>query len=388
MLNIDNYLEGKFREIGSYKNYEYTDLYRDFSSEKIKIIFSTVHHLFNVNYKRMNERLPTKEYGAHFWAEESRELLFAIEIIRGMQRTLKNTAYDFELVDYYDEVVKKSEKFLSPSCGSDIPSHMDKIELYYTIPIFIKKNSVDLGRIDGEHKYTDLKLIGEGSYAKVFSFNDNFYNRKFVLKRAKTDLNTKELQRFKQEFDQMNVLSSPYIVEVYRFDENKNEYIMEFMDITLDKYIEKNNTSLKKEDRKNIIGQILRAFKYIHSKGLLHRDISPKNILIKEFEDVNVVKIADFGLVKAPNSNLTSFSTEFKGYFNDPGLITEGFVNYGILHETYALTRLIYYVMTGKTNTSVIKENKLSAFVNKGLSTNLADRYHTVDEMINEVKLL
>lgn len=120
--------------------------------------------------------------------------------------------------------------------------------------------------------------------------------------------------------------------------------------------------------RKNIVNQILRAFQYIHSKNLLHRDISPKNILLKLYEDVIVVKISDFGLVKIPDSQLTTVNTDFKGYFNDPSLIVEGFDKYSMVHETYALTRLIYYIMTGKTNLSDINGSDMCAFVAKGLS--------------------
>jgi len=42
--------------------------------------------------------------------------------------------------------------------------------------------------------------------------------------------------------------------------------------------------------------------------------------LLKKYDDVVVVKIADFGLVKVVDSDLTSASTNFKGYFNDPSL--------------------------------------------------------------------
>lgn len=388
-MNIENYIESQYREIKPFQNYEYIDLYKNFESKKMQEIFATAHFLFTSNYKRMNERLPTKDYGAHFWAEESRNLLLAINIIRGMQRTLKNTSYAFELDSYYEQVVTLSEDFLSASGGSEIPPHTDKIQLYYMMPIFIKKNSIELGNDDNpHHSFVDLKFIGEGSYAKVFSFFDDYYNRKYVLKRAKKDLNEKEIERFKQEFEQMASLSSPYIVEVYRYDSNKNEYIMEYMDVSLDKFIEKNNSSLSKEDRKGIAYQILKAFRYIHSKGLLHRDISPKNILIKMYEDVKVIKVSDFGLVKVPESDLTTVNTEFKGHFNDPSLITEGFYNYNLLHETYALTRLIYFVMTGKTNTTNIKDIKLRAFVNKGLSSNQAERYQSVDEIIEGIKAL
>ena len=56
---------------------------------------------------------------------------------------------------------------------------------------------------------------------------------------------------------------------------------MEYMDYTLDGYIAAHNSTLTIIQRKGIAQQILRAFDYLHSKGHLHRDISPKNILIK-----------------------------------------------------------------------------------------------------------
>ncbi|WP_308553471.1 protein kinase family protein [uncultured Peptoniphilus sp.] len=386
-MNIENYIESQYRKIYSDLNIEFIELYKCFKSQKLQEIFATIHHLCVENYKLMNQRLPTRENGNYFWADPSRKLIFAIDIALSMQRTLKNSEYAFEIVDYYKEVFRKSEEFLSNSRGSQIPPNMEKIEIYYTMPILLPVNTI---KIDSglSEKNIELKLIGEGSYAKVFSFFDDYYNRKFVLKRAKKHLNEKEVKRFKQEFEQMNSLSSPYIVEVYRYENDTNEYIMEFMDCTLYDYIQKNNSKLTQGDRKLIVNQILRAFRYIHSKGLFHRDVSPKNILLKKYDDVNVIKVSDFGLVKVPDNNLTTINTEFKGYFNDPRLLTEGFYNYGILHETFAITRLVYFVMSGKTRIDNIKDVNLSSFVNKGLSVNLSERYQSVDEIINAVKKL
>jgi serine/threonine-protein kinase len=214
---------------------------------------------------------------------------------------------------------------------------MPKIELYITIPIFKSTLTITVNK----NKEFELKFIGSGSYANVFKYKDTFYNRIFVLKRAKKELTNKDLFRFKREFEEMSKLSSPYILDVYCYNDYQNEYIMEYMDFTLDEYISKNNTTITDVQRKGIAQQILRAFDYIHSKGKLHRDISPKNILLKKYDDVMVVKIADFGLVKTPDSSLTSENTEFKGYFNDPSLILDGFDTYNISHETYALTRII-----------------------------------------------
>ena len=223
-------------------------------------------------------------------------------------------------------------------------------------------------------------------YANVFKYKDTFYNRYFVVKRAKKDLNEKEVARFRREYDEMYDFSSPYIVDVFRYDETKNEYIMEYMDYTLDSYIAKNNSKLSLLQRKSIAFQVLKAFDYIHSKNRLHRDISPKNILIKEYDEVAVVKISDFGLVKIPDSTLTTVNTEFKGCFNDPELVVEGFDTYSILHETYALTRIVYYIITGKTNTDKIKNEKLQESVIKGLNTDKTKRFQNVNEMTLELR--
>lgn len=384
-MNIANFIETQYRELEDKLNYEYIDLYESFSNIKLREVLSTLHSILIEKYKLMNSRLPTNENTNHYWAEDSRILLDAISMIKSLKQALKNTIYSFEIDEYYEKILRKSEEFLETYGGSQIPMHMEKIELYYTIPIFRKSDSIKINNI-AEDNYFEIKLIGAGSYAQVFKYEDKFYNKIFALKRAKKDLSQKELIRFKNEFEKMKELNSPYIVEVFRYDENKNEYIMEYMNYTLQEYINKNNSKLTLIQRKNIINQILKGFMYIHSKGYLHRDISPKNILLKEYEDVLVAKISDFGLVKIPNSDLTTVNTEFKGYFNDPQLMVDGFDTYDIEHETYALTRLIYFILTGKTNVSKDKNSSIAAFIEKGISVNKNLRFKNVDEIFIDLK--
>ena len=383
-MNIDNYLEGIYRQIAYCESDEYSWLYKGFYNDKIQIIFSTLHNLINKCYEKMNTRLPTEDNVSYYWAAESRDLIFVIELINDMQNKLKNTENAFVLNEYYVEILKKCNGFLEKR-GSAIPSFMDRVDVYYSIPIFIKKDSVKIER-DATHNYYNLKLIGEGSYAKVFKYYDQFYNKKFALKRALPNLDEKEVKRFKQEFNQLHSLSHPYIIEVYRYDEVNNEYIMEYMDMTLEQYIQANNTKLSLKSRKRICFQILSAFNYIHSKGLLHRDISPKNILIKQHDGLIVAKVSDFGLVKVPNSQLTTANTEFKGYFNDPQLKLDGFSSYSMVHEIYALTYLMYYILTGRTNISDIDNSAIDKFVKKGLASNTSERYTNVNEMIDVIR--
>lgn len=209
-----------------------------------------------------------------------------------------------------------------------------------------------------------------------------YYNKKIIIKRAKKSISEKELERFKQEFKSLKTLNSPYIVEVFKYDEQKNEYSMEYMDCTLESYIEKNNQKLNFKKRKRIKSQIMKGFDYVHKKDMLHRDISPKNILLKEYDDGTLVaKISDFGLVKIKTNKLTSLNTEFKGSFNDPSLMHK-FKEYTLVHEIYSISYLIYYILTGKTNVVETENNALNNFINQGMNNEISMRFKNIQEML------
>ena len=231
--------------------------------------------------------------------------------------------------------------------------------------------------------HATMKLLGEGSYARVFKYTDKFYNKDFALKRAKENLEEKDFVRFRREFEEMKKLKSPYIIEVYSFDGENNEYKMELADYNLDEYIKHNNSKINLDSRRSIIMQLLAALKYLHSRNILHRDICPKNILLKVYDDVIVVKLSDFGLLKLENSTLTADDTDYKGSYNDPSLRTEGFKNYGLLHEIYSTTLVCGYILTGKDINGLFSNKDLSIknFIKKGTSVDKTKRFQTLDEL-------
>lgn len=381
-MNLDNYIESKMREFGLTITSvsEYSELYSNVSNARLRVIFSHLHAEYIRLFRTMNERLPTEDYTAHFWADPSRDLITIVEATFEMFNTLKTTELSFQIEKEYFEIISKCRDFLCKSGGSAIPEHTPKIQLYYTIPIFSPSGSVV---IDSPEKKLNamLKLIGEGSYAQVFKFKDTFYNKTYALKRAKKDLDDKELERFKREFEQMQSMSSPYIVEVYSFNEETNEYIMEFLDCTLEKYIKDNNSTITLDERRGIILQLIRGYQYLHSKSLFHRDVSFKNVLVKRHENVNVFKISDFGLVKIPDSDLTSENSELKGCLNDPTLKTKGFGKYELLDEIYALTLLFVYILTGKTNFGNIKDSNIRSFMDNGTNADRTKRFQNLNEL-------
>src|SRR5690625_486988 len=356
----------------------YIEYYEHIPLDNLQIIFSLFHYQINELFKYMNSRIRNGRYTAH----ESRELIYLIDEIKTIQSNLKGTEYEFEVHPEYRDKLNECENFLQPTEGSMIPTGFKKISIIEAVPIFNLRSLTSVKKA-GQGASFPTKQIGHGSYATVHKYKDEHYNRFFAIKRANKNLSKDEYQRFKREFDEMEKLNSPYVIEVYNFNKEKFEYTMEYADVTLDDFINKNNTKIKLGVRINLVRQILRAFNYIHSKDVLHRDISTNNILIKRYEELFVVKVSDFGLVKLMDSTLTNKSTEIKGFLNDPKLEIIGFNNYEIHHETYALTRVVYFVMTGRLTLGSFRSNEFQTFIEKGISDNLDDRYKDVEEMQN-----
>lgn len=376
---LDSALRIKLNELNEEDSKKYIDFYDNVSNKNLKRILSIYHNKLNSLFEYLNSRL----INGHFTAHESRELISLIRDIEKLKIKLRGTSLEFDINGYYLEIFLKCKRFLQSSGGSQIPNDFKEIEIIDLGPAFFLNQKININNGKGAIRYK-IKPIGEGSYADVFKYKDEYYNKHFVIKRAKSYLRKEEYERFILEFQEIKKLKSPYIIEVYNFDEDNRQYTMEYMDMTLEKYILENNNKLDIKDRVNIVGQILKSIDYIHSKNILHRDISTKNVLIKKYEDVVVVKLSDFGLVKLPESDLTRRGTEIKGYFNDyKNLEIVGFDNYNIKHEIYAITKLIYFVMTGKSRLERYDKTPFKNFIERGIADNLNERYENVAELKN-----
>ena len=158
---------------------------------------------------------------------------------------------------------------------------------------------------------------------------------------------------------------------------------MEYADTTLYKHITQNNQKLTFEERKSLYHQIIKGFEYLEEKNILHRDIAPNNVLLKKYDNINVIKIADFGIVKLNDSLLTSNSTEIRGYFNDhSGLQRVGFNNYDFKFEGYSLCKLLYFVLTGRcSDFTKFNFDNLENFMNQGTHPDVNQRFINIQEL-------
>lgn len=111
------------------------NLYNDFQEEDLRLIFSSLHTKLITLLELMNQKLPTGNFFNYYPAQKSREFIFIIEKID----ELKSLGVNFELEEYYFEIIEGLRKILKPKAGSSIRPNTNVIEIYYDKPIFIKK---------------------------------------------------------------------------------------------------------------------------------------------------------------------------------------------------------------------------------------------------------
>ena len=157
-----------------------------------------------------------------------------------------------------------------------------------------------------DDRYEILELIGSGGMANVYKARCHRLNRLVAIKILKSDLadNADFRRRFHDESQAVAQLSHANIVSVYDVSTNPDrEYIvMELIDgITLKQYMERRGRMDWRESL-HFITQIMRGLSHAHSRGIIHRDIKPQNIMV--LRDGSV-KVADFGIACLADSAQT-----------------------------------------------------------------------------------
>ena len=157
-----------------------------------------------------------------------------------------------------------------------------------------------------DNRYEILERIGTGGMAIVYKAKCHRLNRLVAIKILKSDLaqNEEFRRRFNAESQAVAQLSHPNIVSVYDVSRGGDmEYIvMELIDgITLKQYMEKRG-QLNWRESLHFITQIMKALSHAHSRGIIHRDIKPQNIMV--LRDGSV-KVADFGIACLADSAQT-----------------------------------------------------------------------------------
>lgn len=201
-------------------------------------------------------------------------------------------------------------------------------------------------KLDG--RYEIRELIGIGGMANVYRCYDTIDDREVAIKILKDEfLNNEEfIRRFKNESKAIAVLSHPNIVKVYdvSFGDMIQYIVMEYIDgITLKEYINQQNVLTWKETV-HLVTQVLAALSHAHSKGVVHRDIKPQNMML--LSD-GTIKVTDFGIARFSNSTRTMTeqaigSVHYIAPEQAKGDITDGKT------DIYSIGIMMYEMLTGK----------------------------------------
>ena len=200
-----------------------------------------------------------------------------------------------------------------------------------------------------DNRYEILDVIGTGGMAVVYKALCHRLNRLVAIKILKDEFSRDQefRRRFHAESQAVAMLSHPNIVSVYDVSRSGDvDYIvMELIEgITLKQYLEKKGR-LNWRETLHFSMQIAKALEHAHSRGIIHRDIKPHNIMI--LKDGSI-KVADFGIARIGSAQNT-LTREALGsvHYISPEQAKGGHVD--CRSDLYSLGVVMYEMLTGRT---------------------------------------
>ena len=259
-------------------------------------------------------------------------------------------------------------------------------------------------------RYEIIRILGEGGMANVYLAEDTILNRKVAVKVLRGDLATDEkfVRRFQREALSASSLNHPNIVEMYDVGEDNGKYyiVMEYVEGKTLKNLIKKRGALTLPEVIDIMQQLTSAISCAHDSNIIHRDIKPQNVLIKED---GIVKITDFGIAMALNSNeLTQTNSVMGSVHYLPPEQANG-KGATLKSDIYSLGIVMFELLTGKLpfrgenaveiaikqmknqipSVCSINENIPQSVENvilKACAKNPKNRYNTVKEMYADIE--
>lgn len=154
-------------------------------------------------------------------------------------------------------------------------------------------------------KYSDLKVLGKGSYGVVVSASSTQFNKKVAIKKIKPVAKQhvidakhvlREIRLMRHMGKHENVIN---LLDIsYRESADEIYIVMDMMDSDLHRIIQ-SPQNLSELHYQHFMYQLLSGLKYLHDNRIIHRDLKPANLLVSK--DCRL-KISDFGLArKRPN---------------------------------------------------------------------------------------
>lgn len=151
-------------------------------------------------------------------------------------------------------------------------------------------------------KYTIEKVLGEGGFGKVYLAFDPDVGQPVAIKKLRAAGDPDLLKRFQLEIRTTASLRHKNIITIHASGEDGGDpyLVMEFLEGHTLKQVIQERRPLTLLEKVRIMAQVAEGLAYAHSKGVVHRDVKPENIML--LPDDNV-KIMDFGIALGPDRN-------------------------------------------------------------------------------------
>jgi beta-lactam-binding protein with PASTA domain len=159
--------------------------------------------------------------------------------------------------------------------------------------------------VDG--RYRVLSRLGSGGMADVFCAEDQQLGRKVALKllHRRFAEDPGFVERFRREAQAAAGLQHPNVVSVYDRGSHDDTYyiVMEYLPGRTLKQVIRDEAPLDPVRAIDITIQILKAARFAHRRGVIHRDLKPHNVMVED--DSDHIKVTDFGIARAGASDMT-----------------------------------------------------------------------------------
>ncbi|XP_020578422.1 serine/threonine-protein kinase 26-like [Phalaenopsis equestris] len=164
-----------------------------------------------------------------------------------------------------------------------------------------------------EARFSNLELIGRGSFGDVFKGFDKELNKEVAIKVIDLEEAEDDIEDIQKEISVLSQCRSPYITDYYGsyLHQTKLWIVMEYMAGGSVADLLQTGPPLDEMSIACILRDLLHAIDYLHSEGKIHRDIKAANILLTESGDV---KVADFGV----SAQLTKTISRRKTFVGTP----------------------------------------------------------------------
>jgi serine/threonine protein kinase len=196
-------------------------------------------------------------------------------------------------------------------------------------------------------RYEIIDKVGSGGMADVYKARDQRLNRFVAIKVLKPEYSSDKsfVNKFRAEAQSAAGLSHPNIVNVYDVgdDSGLHYIVMELVEgITLKRFIERKG-KLEVKEAVGIGIQIAQGMEAAHDNHIIHRDIKPQNIIISRD---GKVKVTDFGIAKATNSNTITSNAMGSVHYLSPEQARGGYSDEK--SDIYSLGVTMYEMLSGK----------------------------------------